>query len=166
MFNRPATSQHGVWVHGPMFRALETRLPPPVLLVALLFVVWALPGSTASPAQAMIGMAVVLLGFSINAWPKSQFRNAGTTVNPVRPEQSSVLITSGLYRYSRNPMYLGYALALLGWVVCQGKLLGLFAVAFFIGYITRFQILPEERQLSARFPAEYAAYKRAVRRWA
>ncbi|WP_244953633.1 isoprenylcysteine carboxylmethyltransferase family protein [Xanthomonas axonopodis pv. vasculorum] len=98
-------------------------------------------------------------------WPKTLFRHAGTTVNPLHPERSSALVTSGLYRYSRNPMYLGYALALLGWVICQRQPLGLVIVAFFIGYMTIFQILPEERHLSVRFPAEYATYKRAVRRW-
>ncbi|QSX78352.1 methyltransferase family protein [Agrilutibacter solisilvae] len=149
-----------------MFSALETRVPPPFLFLTLATIVWALPGSIYSPVHTAIGVPALLLGLSINAWPKSLFRRAGTTVNPLHPERSSVLITSGLYRYSRNPMYLGYALALLGWVICQGKLLGLGAVAIFIGYVTRFQILPEERQLSARFPAEYAAYKRAVRRWA
>jgi protein-S-isoprenylcysteine O-methyltransferase Ste14 len=63
-------------------------------------------------------------------------------------------------------MYLGYAVALLGWSALLAQPLGLLAVAFFVAYITRFQILPEERHLSSRFPAQYAAYSRAVRRWA
>ena len=148
-----------------MFSALETRVPPPLLLLALATVVWTLPGSSYSSVRIAIGAPLLLLGLSINAWPKRLFRRAGTTVNPFRPDQSSALVTSGLYRYSRNPMYLGYALALLGWVICRGNPFGLVAVAFFIGYVTLFQILPEERHLSARFPAEYPAYKRAVRRW-
>ena len=63
-------------------------------------------------------------------------------------------------------MYLGYALALLGWAFCLVQPWGLLAVAFFMAYINRFQILPEERYLSCRFPTQYAAYRRAVRRWA
>lgn len=148
-----------------MFSILETRIPPPVLLLALAAIVWALPGSTYSLTHIALGLPLVMLGLSLNAWPKALFRHVGTSVNPLHPERSSVLVTSGLYRYSRNPMYLGYALALLGWVICQGQPLGVVMVAFFVGYVTVFQILPEERHLSVRFPAEYAAYKRAVRRW-
>ena len=149
-----------------MFSALDTRIPPPFLFLALAAFVWVFPGWIYSPARTEIGLSVLLLGLLVNAWSKVQFRRARTTVNPLHPERSSVLITSGLYRYSRNPMYLGYALALLGLVICQGTLIGLVSVAVFVGYVTAFQILPEERQLSSRFPAEYAAYKRAVRRWA
>lgn len=136
------------------------------MFLALAAFVWVLPGWIYSPARVAMGVSVLLLGLLVNVWPKVQFRRAGTTVNPLHPERSSVLITSGLYRYSRNPMYLGYALALLGVVVCQGMFIGLVSVAVFVGYVTAFQILPEERELSSRFPAEYAAYQKAVRRWA
>ncbi|KLD71208.1 hypothetical protein Y887_07570 [Xanthomonas pisi DSM 18956] len=146
-------------------QALETRLPPPILLVVLAAVVWRLPGAVSSRVCICIGVACLVLGLSINAYSKVMFRSARTTVNPLHPERSSVLVTSGLYRYSRNPMYLGYALALLGWVICRGQPLGLLAVALFIGYVTVFQILPEERWLSARFQADYALYRAAVRRW-
>lgn len=148
-----------------MLHALETRLPPPILLVVLAAVVWRLPGAVSSGVCISIGVPCLVLGLSINAWSKVMFRSARTTVNPLHPERSSALVTSGLYRYSRHPMYLGYALALLGWVICHGQLLGLLAVALFIGYVTVFQILPEERCLSARFQADYAVYRAAVRRW-
>lgn len=148
-----------------MLSALETRIPPPFLLLALAAIVWTLPGSNSMPAQLFIGAPVFLAGLAINAWPKLLFRRAGTTVNPLRPELSSALITSGPYRCSRNPMYLGYALALLGWVICMGKPFGLIVVVLFVCYVTIFQIRPEERQLAARFPVEYTAYKKAVRRW-
>ncbi|WP_256777483.1 MULTISPECIES: isoprenylcysteine carboxylmethyltransferase family protein [unclassified Stenotrophomonas] len=144
---------------------METRVPPPILLLALAAVVWALPGSTYSLVRIAIGVPLVVLGLSLDAWPKTLFRHVGTTVNSLHPERSSVLVTPGLYRYSRNPMYVGYAMAPLDWGVCQGLPLGVVAVAFSVGDVTIFQILPEERHLSARFPAEYAAYKRAVRRW-
>lgn len=148
-----------------MLSALETRIPPPFLFLALVAIVWTLPGSISIPAQSVFGVPVLLAGLAINAWPKLLLRKAGTTLNPLHPELSSALVTSGLYRHSRNPMYLGYALALLGCVICMGKPFGLIAVAFFVCYVTIFQIRPEERQLAARFPVEYAAYKKAVRRW-
>ncbi|WP_238691752.1 methyltransferase family protein [Xanthomonas arboricola] len=148
-----------------MLQALETRLPPPILLVVLAAVVWLLPGAFYSRVCIAVGVLCLALGLSINAWSKVMFRTAHTTVNPLHPERSSALVTFGLYRYSRNPMYLGYAPVLLGWVMCRGQVLGLLAVALFIGYITVFQILPEERCLSARFQAQYAVYRAAVRRW-
>ncbi|KRG67621.1 methyltransferase family protein [Pseudoxanthomonas dokdonensis] len=148
-----------------MLSALETKIPPPVVLLVLAILIWALPGSSSTSARTLTGGLLVLAGLLINGWPKRLFRRLGTTINPLHPERSSVLITSGLYRYSRNPMYLGYALALLGWVVCQGKLAGFIAVVIFIGYVTRLQIVPEERELAARFPMRYATYKQAVRRW-
>lgn len=148
-----------------MLSALETKVPPPLLLVALATIAGFLPGSSVSVGQLVFGLPLVVLGLSLNALPKVSFRRAGTTVSPLRPEQSSALVTSGLYRYSRNPMYLGYAVALIGWVICLGQPLGLFVVGLFLGYLTRFQIAPEERQLAAMFPDEYAVYSSAVRRW-
>ncbi|WP_313458779.1 isoprenylcysteine carboxylmethyltransferase family protein [Stenotrophomonas sp.] len=148
-----------------MISVLETKVPPPLLLLALAAIVWFLPGTASSVGRLAFGLPVIVLGLSLNALPKLLFRRAGTTVNPLRPEQSSALITSGLYRYSRNPMYLGYAVALTGWVISLGKPLGLLAVGFFVGYVTRLQIMPEERQLAAIFPGEYALYSATVRRW-
>lgn len=148
-----------------MFSAMEAKVPPPLLLVALATLLWFLPGSGASAGQVVAGLPLIVLGLSLNALPKVSFRRAGTTVNPLQPERSSTLITSGLYRYSRNPMYLGYALALTGWVVCLGQPWGVAFVGLFVGYLTRFQILPEERQLTSMFPDEYRVYSAAVRRW-
>lgn len=148
-----------------MLSALETKVPPPLLVVALAAIVWFLPGTGSSIGHLALGLPVTALGLSLNALPKVLFRRAGTTVNPLRPEQSSALITLGLYRYSRNPMYLGYAVALTGWVICLGQPLGLVVVGFFVGYVTRLQIMPEERQFAAMFPGEYALYSATVRRW-
>ncbi|AEQ98421.1 methyltransferase family protein [Xanthomonas oryzae] len=71
----------------------------------------------------------------------------------------------GGYRYSRNPMYLGHAFILLGWTLYLHHAAALLAVALFVLYVTRFQISPEERQLSVRFPGVYAEFCARVRRW-
>jgi protein-S-isoprenylcysteine O-methyltransferase Ste14 len=147
--------------------ALEAKVPPSVLVALLAGIVWFLPRTHAqSVALSCIGATLIVAGLGINAWPKVLFRRAGTSVSPVQPALATALVTHGPYRFSRNPMYLGYALALLGWVSWLAQPWGLLAVAIFVAYITRFQILPEERHLSSRFPAQYAAYSRAVRRWA
>ena len=93
------------------------------------------------------------------------FKLAKTTVNPSKPEQASKLITSGIYRLSRNPMYVGLAFILVGWGIWLSSLWALLCVAGFIAYLTFFQIMPEERALTKLFGEEYIAYKAKVRRW-
>lgn len=105
-----------------------------------------------------------LVGLALNLWPKLAFKRAGTTVNPLRPATSTQLVTGGVYRYTRNPMYLGHALMLCGWTVYLGHGLAYVLVPLFVAYVTRFQIQPEERALAQRF-VDYAAYCRQVRRW-
>jgi protein-S-isoprenylcysteine O-methyltransferase Ste14 len=86
-------------------------------------------------------------------------------MNPIKASAASSLVTSGVYRYTRNPMYLGLSVTLMAWAVFLSNLLALVAVPLFVLYISRFQISPEERVLSSLFGAEYAAYKEKVRRW-
>ncbi len=86
-------------------------------------------------------------------------------MNPIKPGAASSLVSSGVYRFTRNPMYLGLSVTLLGWAMFLSNPLALLAVPLFVLYINRFQINPEERVLSSLFGAEYAAYKEKVRRW-
>lgn len=94
-----------------------------------------------------------------------RFRRQGTTVTPLHPEQASALVTGGLYRLSRNPMYLG----LLCWTMALACYLGGLWVwlgpLLLWGWLSRWQIVPEERALQARFGDGYADYCRRVRRW-
>ena len=145
---------------------IEKKVPPPVLVGVLAVITWLLPRA-AEPSSLLsaVGIALLVAGLGINAWPKVLFRRVGTSVSPVQPELASALIIHGPYRFSRNPMYLGYALALLGLSAWLAQPWGLLAVVFFVAYITRFQILPEERYLFSRFPMQYAIYCKAVRRW-
>lgn len=127
----------------------------------------AFPGGhlLALPCSGAVGVALLLAGIALNLAPKHHFRRAGTTVNPLRPDASSALVQSGLHRVSRNPMYLGHAVILLGVAVVLGNAAALGAVLLYMAYVTRFQILPEERALQARFGADYLDYARRVRRW-
>jgi protein-S-isoprenylcysteine O-methyltransferase Ste14 len=93
------------------------------------------------------------------------FRRAKTTVNPLKPETSAALVSTGVYSHTRNPMYLGMVLALFAWAVYLSSIWSLVGPAFFVLYITRFQIIPEERALDRLFGAPFAAYKTRVRRW-
>ena len=93
------------------------------------------------------------------------FLRARTTIHPHRPAHASALVTTGLYRYSRNPMYLALLLVLAGWAVALANGLAFLLLPGFVLSLDRLQIRPEERILRAKFGAAYEAYARSVRRW-
>ena len=151
-------------------RWLETKIPPPIVMLLLGIAAWGaarlLPDlSYTLPQRTLISACLALAGVVLNVLPKLAFQRAGTTVNPLRPQLSSQLVTSGVYRYTRNPMYLGQAVILLGWALYLHNAAALLAVPALMLYITRFQIQPEERHLSARFADAYAAFRTQVPRW-
>jgi protein-S-isoprenylcysteine O-methyltransferase Ste14 len=112
-----------------------------------------------------VALALAVIGQSISISGMVSFRRAKTTMNPIKPSAASSLVTNGVYRFTRNPMYLGLSITLMGWAVFLSNPLALLAVPLFVLYMERFQINPEERVLSSLFGAEYAAYKEKVRRW-
>lgn len=149
---------------------LELRIPPPVVASGLALLMWLtslLFGPLPAPCGYRLGaaLALVAIGQSISISGILLFRRAGTTVNPLKPDAASSLVTNGIYRFTRNPMYVGMLLTLLGWAVFLWSPPALFYLAVFVLYINRFQIEPEERVLSSRFGADYAAYQTRVRRW-
>lgn len=151
-------------------RALETRIPPPIVMAVLACAAWAAVRSCpalawAHPAATSIAAALGISGLALNLYPKCLFGRARTTVNPLRPASSTALVTTGVYRYTRNPMYLGQCVLLLGWATYLQNVAGLVVIPLFVLFITRFQIVPEERQLSTRFPDTHAALCRQARRW-
>ena len=102
----------------------------------------------------------VILGLSVNA-----FIRASTTVNPLAPEDAETLVTSGLYRISRNPMYLAMALVLTGSAFLIGNLASFAGPLLFLWVMTVFQIKPEERALQAKFGEAFTVYRQRTRRW-
>ena len=151
-------------------RAFETRIPPPVITVTFGAAMWVLAryvsiGRFAEHPPWIAAIALFVLGFAVALWGVIAFRVHRTTVNPLRPEQASSLVTGGIYRITRNPMYLGMAILLVGWAVALAHLGTLPLVAAFVLTLTRVQIIPEERILQAKFGTEFEAYRRRVRRW-
>lgn len=120
---------------------------------------FSLNGSTALA----VGLGVI--GMSLGVMGVTQFRIAQTTPNPQALEKVSSLVTSGIYRYSRNPMYLGLVLILLGWAFYLSHFLAFVLLPIFILYMTRFQIQPEEQMMARKFGKTYQAYLNKVRRW-
>ncbi len=153
-----------------MGRALELRIPPVAVTLLSAFVMWAVSGYSQSlrvplPVRAGTAALLAVLGLGIIVAGGLSFRTMHTTVNPMTPDAASALVVSGVYRYTRNPMYLGMALILLGWAAFLTSALSVIVLPVFVAYLTRFQIVPEERALALEFGADYAAYRAAVRRW-
>ncbi|MHA7809100.1 MAG: methyltransferase family protein [Marinobacter adhaerens] len=149
---------------------LELKVPPVVLVAIVAVGMWVLsriaPGfPIAIPAVGWLASGVALTGMAIAAHGVSAFRKAGTTVDPRVPGQSESLVVSGVYRYSRNPMYLGFLLVLCAWGLWLGNLPGLLFLPAFVLYMNRFQIVPEERFMRDKFGPTYATYCAKVRRW-
>ncbi len=154
----------------PPLQALETRIPAPVIAVLIAAAMHLLPPVT-ELGEGLVVLRQVMLDLS---WQLSGlcalaaflgFMRLRTTINPLKPERASVLVTDGIYRYTRNPMYLSLLLLLLGYAIDLWYWPALLGPTAYVVYITRFQILPEERVLEDKFGADYLAYKQRVRRW-
>jgi protein-S-isoprenylcysteine O-methyltransferase Ste14 len=151
-------------------RALECKVPPPVVTAIVAGGMWGLAQvspsfEVSSGGNKVLALALGLTGLMISIAGGVAFRRAHTTVHPMHPEKATALVTSGIYRLSRNPMYLGIVLALIGWAAYLANVWTLAGPIIFILYIGRFQIAPEERALSALFGTRYAQYRSTVRRW-
>lgn len=111
----------------------------------------------------LLGGLPILVGGALNVLCSRQFEQRGTTVKPF--EESQALIVDGPFRYSRNPMYLGMGLILVGIAVLLGTLTPFLALPVFVWLVSVRFIVPEERALAQRFGSEYLDYKKKVRRW-
>ncbi len=149
---------------------LETKIPPPLLGFVTALLMWLLAQllptlSMVSSNLYRVGIVVMLAGFCLDVIGLLQFRTNSTTINPLSPEKASSMVTTGLYKYSRNPMYLGLLIMLSGWALYLGNLASFACLPIFVRLITKFQILPEERILKKKFGAPYEEYLGNVRRW-
>jgi len=150
--------------------SLELKVPPPIVALCFVLLMW-LASKLMSPVEMSFGLRVGIAsvlaaaGLAIGIAGVTSFRRARTTINPTKPTTTSSLVSGGVYRFTRNPMYLSLALHLLAWTAFLSSLLALLFVPLFMVYINRFQINPEERALLALFGGEYTAYQRTVRRW-
>lgn len=152
--------------------SLELKIPPlVVVLIAaglMLLMRWLTPTLTVSldlGLRMWAALPVLGAGIAIAVAGVLQFRRSHTTVNPMTPERTSALVSSGIYRYTRNPMYAGMLLALLAFAIVLASPASLLILPAFVVYMNRFQIMPEERELTRHFGAEFQAFKARVRRW-
>ena len=150
--------------------SLELKIPPVAQVIIIAIVMYGvskiMPSLQFSFNGSMwLAIGLIVLGLCIGMMGIAQFRKAQTTPNPQALDRVSSLVTSGIYQYSRNPMYLGLVLALLGWGFYLSHFLPFVLVPVFMLYMTRFQIQPEERMMARKFGNDYQAYLMRVRRW-
>jgi protein-S-isoprenylcysteine O-methyltransferase Ste14 len=151
-------------------QALELKLPPPVVALFAAVSMWFARSYAPSlgltiPSRPAFAIALGIVGIALSLAGVLAFRKAKTTVNPTKPETTSTVVATGVYRLTRNPMYLGMLVVLVGWAVFLANAISFLVLPLFVLYINRFQIGPEERVLSEHFGSEYASYMKSVRRW-
>ncbi|HBX37344.1 MAG TPA: isoprenylcysteine carboxylmethyltransferase family protein [Pseudohongiella sp.] len=151
-------------------QSLELKIPPLALVVLFAGLMWLLARLTpgfdyAVPWRQVLVATLSALAVLIILAGVASFRRASTTVNPLNPSSSSALVVSGIYRITRNPMYLGFLLLLAAWSLMLANLAVLLLLPVFVWYMNRFQIVPEERALTSLFGNDYTTYCARVRRW-
>jgi len=151
-------------------KSLELKIPPPVVALTLAALMWLVTvmfpvADLSIPGSAIASGVIALVGFVIALIGVLQFWRAETTINPHIPHKTAHLVDTGIYRLSRNPMYLGMLLVLLALGIYLGNILTLLALPAFVLYVNRFQILPEERQMRKHFGPAFETYAAKVRRW-
>ena len=151
-------------------QALELKIPPLAIGFIIGTLMWlanrAVPAfGFEFPGRRVLAMTVGAAGAIIIAMGIVSFRRAKTTVNPMQPHTASTLVVSGIYQWTRNPMYLGFFLIMVGWAMFLSNVLAFLLLPAFVLYMNRFQIEPEERALASLFGAAFESYRTRVRRW-
>ena len=151
-------------------RFLELKIPPLAVFVLIGVAMWGTAkyvpqGNMSFTGAGIVAILLLIAGVILSVSAIRRFRQHDTTVHPTNPEKASAIVTTGVYRYTRNPMYLALALVLTAWALKLGNVAALVGVPLFVAYMTQFQIKPEERALRELFGAPYDDYLNSVRRW-
>lgn len=149
---------------------LELRIPPPIVTLLVMLLMYLISRYTMRyylPYGLDIILAIIIAGGAIALAMNAviAFKKEQTTVNPLQPESASTLVTRGIFRYSRNPMYLSLAFLLIAWMLWLSAPLSIVGVVIFVCYMTQFQIKPEERALFELFGQQFSDYCQHTRRW-
>ena len=147
---------------------LKNKIPPPIVTLvfaALIYLSSDLLPHLMFKGQTFLSSIIMIFGLIILLLAVKAFVQFKTTINPLKPETTSVLVTSGIFKLSRNPMYLGMLLLIISLWIKTGDVLGFILVAGFIAYLNYFQIFPEEQAMKRLFSGKYEVYCQQVRRW-
>ena len=146
---------------------METKIPPPIVTLIFIFLIGfsnRLIEPFSFEYQTLLGVMIIICGLSVLISAARVFKQLETTINPMQPSQASKLAIIGPFKYTRNPMYLGMSIMLIGFGLIFGAKLTVCLVVMFVLYITVFQIIPEERAMQEKF-TDWKDYCTKVRRW-
>tara|TARA_B100000282_G_C31569873_1_gene416130 strand:- start:187 stop:642 length:456 start_codon:yes stop_codon:yes gene_type:complete len=147
---------------------IKTRIPPPIVAITFGFLINYTKNIfpvVEIKNKIILGSFMIISGLIIIFSAIILLKKYKTTITPLKPFKATKLIVSGVYKYSRNPMYLGLLLVLIGVSTILNPVGGLFFILFFILYLNYFQIIPEENAMIQLFKGEFLKYKSNVRRW-
>ena len=147
---------------------MKTKIPPPILALVMIVLIYLSSffiESTTFNYQGSLSVLVLILGLACAIPSFRLFARYKTTISPLKPSDATALVTEGMYRYSRNPMYLGLLLLTIASTIWFGTWFGIIINILFIFLINFLQIIPEEEALLEIFNEEYEEYKKNVRRW-
>lgn len=149
---------------------MKIMIPPPLLAIVtgafMYMLAYAMPQYVYEWQYAKYAaMFFIVSGLMITIFATGKFNTEKTTINPLTPEAASKLVTDGIFKYSRNPMYLGMLFVLIGWAIRLGNPINVLLVFGLYLYLLYFQIMPEEKALSEKFGDEFTAYTKQTRRW-
>lgn len=149
---------------------LKLKIPPPVYAIFIAVIMWLLHKyfpllQLFNEPYNKIGIGLIVFAVCLDVWSLFLFMKRQTTPNPMKPENTSELVGNGLYKISRNPMYVGLLIILTGFAIWMGSLMPFFMLPVFYFVVTEMQIKPEEKILEVKFGKVYLDYKKKVRRW-
>lgn len=149
---------------------LELKIPPVVIMFICMILMYLVSKVFSSfnidfLFQNFLSIETLISGIVVSVAGVYIFKENKTTVNPMKPEGSSTLVTNGIYKFTRNPMYLGMAIVLFAYLIFLGNILSIINIVLFVLYMNKYQIKPEEQNLEKLFGNEFVSYKLEVRRW-
>ena len=147
---------------------MKTKIPPPIIALICIVINYLstyLINPIKFPNIEIIGGLILFLGVATSMLATLLFRKDKTTVNPMNPEETTTLVKTGIFSITRNPMYLGLFFVISSTVLFFGSWFGIIILMFFVWFITKFQIIPEEEAMEKLFGNKYDEYRQNVRRW-
>ena len=146
---------------------MKTLIPPPIVTIVFLFVIFFTKDIFRFSIElpTLLGYITILAGLIIIFVAAKQFKAANTTINPTKPETASVLVSNGVFSYSRNPMYLGMLIIIIGFSIIHNLIAIIVFMPLWIIYMINFQIIPEEEAMKILFKEEFLNYSKKTRRW-
>ncbi len=150
-----------------MKKYLNTKIPPPIVTLLCIGIIYLfdIQIEYSEPDLKVVGIIFLILGLIIIFSAVLKFIKTKTTVDPTRPYKTSNLVISGIYKITRNPMYLGMLFLIMAYAIYNNNVIGCIIIPIFIFYINKFQIEPEEIEMRKKFGESFENYCKKVNRW-